>query len=137
MLELGWFGLVFCFMDFIQCLWWKWMGKMPRSQKSGCHCCTLFKSWFIFSRFPMGSTVLVTEKVTQSPPWYSWFIHFWGMCLSNLYIKRNASRELKLLRSKIIAFVSTLSFFSVFFFCYFFFTKLYASPSPSSHSFQT
>lgn len=45
---------------------------------------------------------------------------FWVMCLSNLYIKSNVSRELKLLRSENIA-------FCVSFICHPFFLNLCAS----------
>lgn len=56
---------------------------------------------------------------------------FWVMCLSNLYIKSNVSRELKLLRSEIIA-------FCVSFIRHFFFPESLCLPFLlSSHSLQT
>lgn len=54
---------------------------------------------------------------------------FWVMCLSNLYIKSNVSRELKLLRSEIIAFVSSLNlFFCLFLLPPFFFLESLCLP---------
>ncbi len=121
MIELGWFGLVFCFMDLFKCLWWKWMGKMPRSQKQRM---SLLHSIQILIHFLMFSNGLNRAShwkgYTVTP--LIFMIHpFLRHVLSNLYIKRNVSQELKLLGSKNIAFVHTLSFFLyIFFFCHFF-----------------
>lgn len=75
---------------------------------------------------------------TVTPPDIHGSSIFWVMCLSNLYIKRNVSQELKLLRSEIIAFVHSLSLFSVFSFAALFFLIRFVPAFPlPSRSLQT